>query len=42
MACTHPAEELRGVYHPYRPLLMPDRKLCALCGELVFLVPPPR
>lgn len=36
--CWHPAEELQLVYGGGQQPL-PGRRLCGLCGELVFLAP---
>ncbi len=37
--CWHPLEELLRVFYDGRVLA--DRRLCGLCGELVYALPPP-
>jgi len=37
MACTHPPEERLRVYEG-TATPRPDRALCGLCGELLYLV----
>jgi len=39
--CSHPPEERQHLFAPDLRI-RPDRMLCGLCGELLFLPQPPR